>query len=141
MCNHCCSRIAVSMTYAEWVSVALAIQHGMRMRHIIFLSVASLTLPYFSHIWHDYWTRFVENKIRVFILSTNLSKTFQSKKNSAKYHKCIYVSTTSAHLSCQIVIKLEFSRNIFEKFSYIKFHEDPSSRSRVVSCGRTDGQI
>jgi len=29
---------------------------------------------------------------------------------------------------------------IFEKFSNIKFHEIPSSGSRVVSCGRTDGQ-
>jgi len=27
---------------------------------------------------------------------------------------------------------------IFEKFSNIKFHEDPTSRSPVVPCGRTD---
>jgi len=28
----------------------------------------------------------------------------------------------------------------FEKYSIIKFHENPSSGSRVVSCARTDGQ-
>ena len=35
-------------------------------------------------------------------------------------------------------MKLEFSRQIFEKYSNIKFHENPSSGSRGVSCGRTD---
>ena len=36
-------------------------------------------------------------------------------------------------------MKLEFSRQIFEK-SHIKFHQNPSSGSRVVPCGRTEGQ-
>jgi len=35
---------------------------------------------------------------------------------------------------------LEFSRQIFEKSSNIKFHENPSSGRPVVLCGRTDGQ-
>jgi len=33
---------------------------------------------------------------------------------------------------------LEISRHIFEKYSNIKFYENPSSGSRVVPCGRTD---
>jgi len=37
-------------------------------------------------------------------------------------------------------MKLEFSRQIFEKYSNIKFSEHPSSGSRVVSCSRTDGR-
>ena len=37
-------------------------------------------------------------------------------------------------------MKLEFSRQIFEKSSNIKFHENLSSGSRVVPCGQTDGQ-
>jgi len=37
------------------------------------------------------------------------------------------------------LIILEFSRQIFEKYSNINFHENPSSGSRVVpSGGRTD---
>jgi len=36
-------------------------------------------------------------------------------------------------------MKLEFSQQVFEK-SNIKFHENPSSGSRVVPCGRMDGQ-
>jgi hypothetical protein len=42
--------------------------------------------------------------------------------------------------SCPILMKLEFSGQIFENYSNIKFHENPSSGSRVVPCGRTDGQ-
>jgi hypothetical protein len=36
-------------------------------------------------------------------------------------------------------MKLEFSRQIFEKLSNIKFHEDPSNGSRVTPWGQSDG--
>jgi len=35
-------------------------------------------------------------------------------------------------------MKLEFSGQIFEKHSNIKFHENPSNGRRVIPCGRTD---
>jgi len=35
-------------------------------------------------------------------------------------------------------MKFEFSRQIFEKYLNIKFHENPSSGKPVVPCGRTD---
>ena len=35
---------------------------------------------------------------------------------------------------------IEFEREIFEKFSNIKFHENPSSGSRVFPCGRAERQ-
>jgi hypothetical protein len=38
-------------------------------------------------------------------------------------------------------MKLVFSRQIFEKYSNIKFHENPSSGSRVVPSGRTDMKL
>jgi hypothetical protein len=37
-------------------------------------------------------------------------------------------------------MKLEFSGQLFEKYSNTKFNENPSSGSRVVPCGRTDGR-
>jgi hypothetical protein len=37
-------------------------------------------------------------------------------------------------------MKPEFSRHIFEKYSNIKFHENPSSVSSVVPWGRKDGR-
>ena len=39
---------------------------------------------------------------------------------------------------CQILIKLEFSRQVFEKVSNIKFYQTSFSGSRVVLCGQTD---
>jgi len=35
-------------------------------------------------------------------------------------------------------MKLKFSQQNFEKPSYIKFHENPPSGSRVIPCWRTD---
>jgi hypothetical protein len=37
-------------------------------------------------------------------------------------------------------MKLEFSRQSFANYSNIKLNENPSSGSRVVTCGRTDRQ-
>ena len=42
-------------------------------------------------------------------------------------------------LYCKILIKFEISRQIFEKYSNVIFHENPSSGSRVVPCEQTDG--
>ena len=39
--------------------------------------------------------------------------------------------------SCQILMKLEVSRHIFEKFSNIKLYINPPIGSRVAPCGRT----
>jgi len=36
---------------------------------------------------------------------------------------------------CQVLIKLEFSRQIFENYADIKFQENPSRGSRAVPCG------
>jgi len=35
-------------------------------------------------------------------------------------------------------MQTEFSRQDFEKYSNVKFHENPSSESLVVLCGRKD---
>ena len=42
--------------------------------------------------------------------------------------------------SSQTLTKIEFSRQIFEKYSNIKFNGIPSSGSRVASYGRTHRQ-
>ena len=39
--------------------------------------------------------------------------------------------------SCQILMNFEYSQQIFEVYTNMKFHENPSSRSRVVRCGQT----
>ena len=51
--------------------------------------------------------------------------------------------TSSCKVTVILVIferKIEFSRKIFEKYSNIKFHENPSRGGPVVRCGRADGR-
>ena len=43
----------------------------------------------------------------------------------------------STRYSCPISKTLEFSQQIFNKYLYIKFHENPSIGSRIVPCGQT----
>jgi hypothetical protein len=47
----------------------------------------------------------------------------------------------STRYSCQILMKIEASRQIFEIYSNIQFHENPPSGRRAVPCGRTDRKI
>ena len=45
----------------------------------------------------------------------------------------------STRFYCPILMKFGFSRQFLEKYSNEKFHENPSSGSRVVTDGPTDG--
>jgi len=71
--------------------------------------------------------------------TTFIWNIFHSKKNRVGYdRKCVLVFMWSTHYSCPALIKLEFSRQVFEKSSNIRFQENPSSESRVVLCERTE---
>ena len=63
---------------------------------------------------------------------------YSNKKWATRDQKYMLVFMQSARYSCPISMELEFSRQVFEKYSNIKFHENPSSGSKVVPCGRTD---
>jgi len=128
------------------VFVALSIQHAMRIRHIVFCCLP--TMQYFStlsHKWHDFRKKKVLlNTKCVFWFSLQLlSEIFlilRRNKRDAVINLRISVAMLSSCYSCQVLIKLEFSRQIFEKYSNINFHEYLSIIRRVVPCGRTDGQ-
>jgi hypothetical protein len=47
----------------------------------------------------------------------------------------------SIRCPCQVLMKLEFSVQIFEKYSNNQFYENPSSGCRVVPSGQKDGQV
>jgi len=71
--------------------------------------------------------------------TTFFCNSSHSKKNWARCdQKCILVFMYSARYSCQILMKLEFSRPIFEKHPNIKFHENLSSRRWNVPREQTD---
>jgi hypothetical protein len=63
--NHCCRGKDISITYSECVFAALVIQHAMRMRRVILLSVACSALQYFStlsHKRHGFRNKIIEHK-------------------------------------------------------------------------------
>ena len=54
--------------------------------------------------------------------------------------KNVYWSSCFSTLySCPILMKLEFSEQVFEKYSNIKFYKNPPSGSRLVPRGQTKG--
>jgi len=94
-----------------------------------------------SHKRYDF-RKVIGHKMCVFSFTkTFVCSIFLSKKKWARYDKkCILVFIHSTLYSYPILMKLEFSRQIFEKYSNIKFHENPLRGSRDVACGQRDGQ-
>jgi hypothetical protein len=77
--NDCYCVKAVSVTYSEYMSVALVIQHAKRMRRTILSSVVCPALPYFStlsHKWRDFPKNVIKNKMCVLIFSTTFSELY-----------------------------------------------------------------
>ena len=65
----------------------------------------------------------------LFFSTTFVWNIFYSKNNWAKCdHTCVLVCMSVTRYSCYISLKLEFRRQIFEKYSNIKFRENPSIR-------------
>ena len=82
--NQSSSGKAVNIIYSEYASVALFIQHAMRMRHTILSSMACLAVSYFStlsHKRHDFRTNAFRHKMCVLIVSANFALSiFHSKE-------------------------------------------------------------
>ena len=111
---------------------------------------------FYCHLWpvrhyhtHTHYLRnskilgnkkFIECKMCALIFSTTfVSKISHFKNNSVRYyHKCTRVFMQSNRCSCQIFIKVLFSRQTFQNFSDIELHENLSSGSRFVAFGQTD---
>jgi hypothetical protein len=79
-----------------------------------------------------FWKKVTEQKIRVWILSANLSEKFPVLRRIQRdiiinVHRS---SLRSTRYPCHILMKFEFSGQIFEKYSKDKkFQENPSSAS------------
>jgi hypothetical protein len=108
------------------------------LRRIILPSVACLALPYFStlsHKWHDF-RKNTEYMCNFIFCTPSVWNTSYFKK----IQRDIIINVHRSSCKVPVLIKLEFSQQIFKKPSNIKFHANPFSGSRVVPCRvrRTD---
>jgi hypothetical protein len=92
------------------------------------------------------WARYDQNLILVFMYS-ELSKVWSKPYIGLHVQwteqgmiKTLYWSSRTVPVILVRLKKLEFSQQIFEKYSNIKFSENLSSESQVVLCGRKDGR-
>ena len=78
--------------------------------------------------------------MRVLIFSvTFVWNIFHSKKNCTRYDKkLVLVFKLSTSYSCPILMKLEFSGQIFEKYSNIKVIKIRPIGTEFYPCGQTD---
>ena len=74
------------------------------------------------------------------ILYKFFRKISHSKKNWTRYHKCIVVFLWSIYYCSHVLMKLEFSWRIFEKYWIIYIPENLSIGSRFVPRGRAGRQ-
>ena len=128
-------------TYCELIYVAIVNQHAMRMRHIVTYGLPRSTIFfYISHKRHDFRKKKCWIQSVCFDFLYKFFRNISHSKNSwARYdQKCSLVFMQSTRYFRPILMKLEFSRQFFEKHTNIKFHENTSTGSRVVPCGETD---
>jgi hypothetical protein len=135
-----------SITYFEYVCVALGFQHSKSMRHIVIcgLFVSTNIFPrglLKNTIFEKEKKKKIELKMCALIFYTTFVwNIFRCEKNWARYdQKCVLVFMYISRYSCHIWMKLEFSWQIFEKYPHNQiFNGSQPSGGRVVPCGRTD---
>ena len=108
------------------------------LRRIILSCLTCLDIPYFSSLSHK------RHSFRTRILNVQYVFWFSVQLSAERIQRdIIYLRRYSCKLPVILIrfySDLNFLYNFFfEKSSNIKFHENPSSESRVVPWGQTDG--
>jgi hypothetical protein len=141
--NHCCCGKAKTIYYFKCLFVALVVLHAKRMHY---------HMCYLWSVWlyHSFLQYLINSKIFFYLLLKEncviwlslqrLSEAFFILRRT-EWHS-INVQTSSCKvivkLFCQILMKLEFSRQMFEKHWNINLHKNLSTRNRVFLCGQTN---
>jgi hypothetical protein len=118
----------------------------MRMRHIVICCRPRSTkvFPHYLINGTNIEKKLLDKKCVFWISLQLLSETFFILRITERdMIKNVHRSSCEVPLITIIVRllwKSNLLNNVFEKYSNVKFHENPSSGSRVVTCGQTDGR-
>jgi len=124
--NHCCRGRKITITYSRFVSVALVIQHAIRMRRITLPSVVCLAVLYIffpNYFIKDaiFGNMLLNIKCVFWFCLQLLSETFLIlRRNERDMIKTSHWLMWSTRYSCQIYMKIWYPRQIFEKYSNIE---------------------
>ena len=120
------------------VCVDLVIKHTECMRRILF---GHLWPRWLDHIFPHYLINGTVSGKQVTELKMCLDFLYNCVSNFFILRRIVInVQTFSykAPVTCHILMKLEFLRQIFERYSDTKFNKNAPSGNRVVPCGWTD---
>jgi hypothetical protein len=110
-------------------TLALDIWHAKWTCNIVIYKLSSSTnLFHILSLTAQFSEKFTEYKMCVLFSLQLLSETFPVIREFSYILLYMYVSL---YYSCWILIKLEFSWEILKKYSNTKFHEIPSSESKL----------
>ena len=145
LCVRACGYPGAWAYICAYGHVALLIQHATRMRHIVTSFVAPQSPPYFSTVSHkrcDYRKKVTEHKMCAFIFFYKFCLkhfSFQEafSEISSKMSKSLHVKYQSFLLDFKEtwIFSTDFRKTHITSFIKIR-----PAESRVVACGRADGQ-
>jgi len=139
-CAHCCGGKAIRITQ-RWVCICSR-RYPAYHEHEPYCHL--WPAPFYRMFPH-YLTnagfskkKLLNIKVVSIFTTTFVWNIFNSKKNYERYNrKCILLFMKIIPYSCPVLMKLEFSRQIFEKCLINTFRDNHSNGRGVVPCGQT----
>ena len=144
-CNNCCSGKAINITYSEYVSVVLGIQHVKRMHHVVICGLPCSAVSF--HLSSMAWFRktvFLTRNVCFDFLYKFCLKHFLFYEQMSEIWLSVHIGL---HVKCPLLLSdfnetwifsRDFRRLFKHKIPWKSVQWEPNCSLRTE--GRTDGQ-